>query len=105
MSVLEINLTFHVIPVIVMSHFISVLLLGTGGVGGLDQGEELHPGSSGLWERPEQCAALTAETQDSGWRAVGSPLTAAGLFVFLFLVRESAPSINDLLSELTHCFD
>lgn len=39
-----------------------VPLLGAGGVGGLDQGEELHPGSSGLREGPEQRLEVTAET-------------------------------------------
>ncbi len=56
-----------------------VSLLGAGGVGGLDQGEELHPGSSGLWEGLEQCAEVTAKTQDSGWRTAGSPVAAAGV--------------------------
>ena len=56
-----------------------VLLLGAGGVGGVDQGEELHPGSSGLREGFEQCAEVTTETQNSGWRTAGSPLAAAGV--------------------------
>lgn len=60
-------------------------MLGAGGVGGLDQGEELHPGSSGLWEGPEQCAEVTTKTQDSGWRTAGSPVAAAGVCACVFL--------------------
>lgn len=75
-----------------------VLLLGAGGVGGLDQGEELHPGSSGLWEGPEQCTEVTSETQDSGWRTAGSPVAAAGVcahvcLCFYVCVSESAPAV------------
>lgn len=61
------------------SHLPVCSLLGAGGVGGLDQGEELHLGSSGLWEGSEQCAEITTKTQDSGWRTAGSPVTAAGV--------------------------
>ena len=60
-------------------------LVGAGGVGGLDQGEELHSGRSGLWQGPEQRAEVTTKTQDSGWRTAGSPVTAAGVLVFLFV--------------------
>lgn len=44
----------------------------------MDPGEELHPGVSGLRQRPEQRSEAAAETQDSGRRAAGSPLAAAG---------------------------
>lgn len=77
-----------------------VLLLGAGGVGGLDQGEELHLGSSGLWEGSEQCAEITTKTQDSGWRTAGSPVTAAGVcacLCFYLCVWESAPGTPTVL--------
>lgn len=60
----------------------SLFFLGAGGVGGLDPGEELHPGSSGLREGPEQRAEVTSETQDPGWRTAGPPLAAAGVDAF-----------------------
>lgn len=70
-----------------------VLLLGVRGVGGLDQGEELHLGSSGLWKGPEQCPEVTTETQDSGWGTTGSPVTAAGVCacVLFISVCENQP--------------
>lgn len=58
-----------------------VSLLGAGGVGGLDPGEKLHPGVSGLREGPEQRAEVATETQDSGRGAAGAPLAAAGVFL------------------------
>lgn len=79
-----------------------VSLLGAGGVGSLDQGEELHPWGSGLWEGPEQCAEVTTKTQDAGWRTAGSPVAAAGVCACVFVFLSVCVSENEHLEYLQY---